>query len=133
VRGRLVLHDCSALHHQRNVFQHLDMLQRVFGHGDKVGVMAHRERADIVGATDQIGGVPGGCLDRLRRGHPIHHHVVKLLRVVAVRIDAGIGAKGHLDSRPKALRKFSRCSLPRLRSLSRNSCGIPKFLALPIM
>ena len=40
----------------------------------------------------------GGGADGLRWGHAEFHHVIKLFGVVAVRIDAGVGAEGHLHS-----------------------------------
>ena len=47
-------------------------------------------------------------------------------------VDAGVGAEGHFDSGGvKALRKFSRWSLPTMRSLTSSSFRMPKSSALP--
>ena len=115
------------------MLQGFDVLERVVGDGDQIGVVAGGERADIFGAADEIGGVPGGGLDGLCRGHSIHDHVVELLCVVAVWVDAGVGAEGHLDAGRDGLAEVFPLQLANARSLSMNSCGMPKSFALPRM
>ena len=76
--------------------QHGHVLQRIALHRHQVGVQARLDRADAVAPAEQVGGVPGGGLDRLHRRHAPLHHVGELLAVPAVRIHAGIGGEGHL-------------------------------------
>ncbi len=60
--------------------------------------MAGGEDAYVRGAADEVGGVAGGGLDCLGGSHAVHDHVVELFGVVAVGIDAGVGAEGHFYS-----------------------------------
>ena len=78
----------------------LDVGERVARDGDQVGELAGLDRADPVLPAEQLGGVGGRGLDRLHRRHALLHHVGELLRVVAVREDAAVGAERHAGARP---------------------------------
>ena len=53
--------DYAALHHERDVLEHADVVEWIAGHGDDVGIVAGLERAELVlpveqpGAVEQIG------------------------------------------------------------------------------
>src|ERR1051326_4689825 len=93
-----VLHYDSALHHKANGLQRTHVLQGIVGHGNHVRILAGFQRAHVFGASDEIGGAASGGADGLGRRHFVLHHVEELLRVIAMRIHAGIGAKRHLGA-----------------------------------
>ena len=79
------------------MLEDFNVLERVGADGDQVGEVAGGERADVGGAADEVGGGDGRGLDGLGGGHAVEDHIVELLGVVAVGVDAGVGAEGHLD------------------------------------
>ena len=96
--GEFVFHDMTTLHHEGDVFENFDVLERIVVNGDEVGEVTRTQFADVSGPADEIGGADGSSLDGLRGAHAVLHHVVELLRVVAVRVNAGVRAEGHLDA-----------------------------------
>ena len=81
------------------MLEHGDVLQRIATNRDDVAVAPGLDRPDIV-AAERLGGAGRRRADRLDRGHAPLHHLGELLAVVAVRIDAGVGAEQHLHPRP---------------------------------
>ena len=71
----------------------LDVLERIAGNRDQVAELAGRDGAELLAAPERGGRVDGRGADRPERRHAVAHHVLELARVVAVRIDAGIGAE----------------------------------------
>ena len=51
----LALEDLAFLHDERDPLRGRDVLGRVAGHGDDVGALPGRQRADAVGDTEQLG------------------------------------------------------------------------------
>src|SRR5436190_13447199 len=89
-------HD-AAFHHEHDVLQRLDVVERIPADGDDVGELRRREGATIADAEKRGGGDRGGA-DRVGRFHSELYHRRELARVEAVRKHARIGAERDLHS-----------------------------------
>src|SRR5436190_20968158 len=92
-RRAVMADDHAAFHHERDTFEQTNILGGIALDGDDVGESSRLERTDAVGPSEERSRGEGGRLDRFDWRHAPFDHLGKLLRVVAVRVDAGIGAE----------------------------------------
>src|SRR3954454_1273283 len=80
------LHHPPADHHERDVRECRDVLQRVAVDGDQVGLVAGGDAADGLTETERFGGEGRGREDgRHRVLSALAHAILELLEVAAVR------------------------------------------------
>src|SRR2546429_8496441 len=77
------------------MLKHADVLQRIAGDGNYVGVFAGFDGSNDIRMTQKIGGIMCCSLDRLHGRPSILHHKGKLFDASVVRGDAGVGAELH--------------------------------------
>src|SRR5262249_2302966 len=94
----LVLDDFPTLHYKLHSLKRGHIFDWIAVYRDDVGPGAGFERADFALPAEQVGGVDGGGLNRLKRREAESHHDGEFVRVHTVRIDGGIGAEGDFDS-----------------------------------
>src|SRR5438132_2752021 len=110
------LEDFAILHHEVDVLQRGDVLERVGGDGDQVGEPARLDRAHVAALAirrlwrtervEHCRGDAGGGVDGRHRRHPVPHHERQLLRLVLrPGIAAGIGAVSDAHAPPQRLRR----------------------------
>ena len=95
-RGEFIANHRAALHDEFDGFEDARVGERVAADSNEIGVVAAFERANFVCPAEEIRGIDSGGLDGVERLHAPLNHFAELSRVVAVRVDAGIRAKGHL-------------------------------------
>ena len=91
--------------------------------GDQVGELARRDRAELLGAAERGGGADGRGADRVQRGHAVLDHVGELACVVAVRVDAGVGAEADPHARLDRLGEVGALRVRRLAVLAHDFLG----------
>src|SRR3569833_2502020 len=79
--------------------QYADRIERIAGHAGHVPVAPHSDRPDGTRSAEGFPGSHGGCLERLQWRHPPGDHRYELPGVGPMRVDAGVGAKQHFDTR----------------------------------
>ena len=79
-RPSLVLDDLAALHHERDVLHHPNVLERIARNRDDIGVLAGLHRPRALRHAKQRSRVHRGGLDRSQRGKAAAHQRAKLLR-----------------------------------------------------
>src|SRR6266436_2164204 len=110
------LEDFAILHHEVNVLQRGDVLERVGRDRDQIGEPARRNRAHVAALAihrlwraervQHRRGDAGGGLDRRHRRHSVPHHERQLLRLVLrPGIAAGIGAVSDAHAALERLRE----------------------------
>lgn len=94
-------HPLTSLHHTTDVFQQRDVIERVAFHDDEIGMGSRGQRSDPVLPPHQLGGPTCSALDGLGRAQSVIDVIGRLLSVVAVGIDAGVGSVGDLHTGPE--------------------------------
>src|SRR5580698_6892561 len=90
------------------MLQRLDMLHRISRDRNQISIVTRSKFAHVGGAPEKLRRTHSRSLYSHRRSHTIHHHVVKLLGVVPMRIHTSIGSEGHLHpSLPRAPKRFA--------------------------
>ena len=84
----------------------VDVVERVVGCGDDVGVFAGLDAAENFGFAEQVGGAGGGGLNGLHRRHAVLHHECELADAAVVFADAGIGAEAEFHSGVEGFREI---------------------------
>src|SRR5690348_107468 len=120
----------AGLHHEVDLLHQRNVVQRIARHRDDIGVFSRRDAAEVILMLQQRRGVRGSGLDHIHRRHPRLHHVHELLGVLAVRIDAGVGAERDLDAGLVRLARGRQDLRPDLERLARDLRRVPAFLRL---
>ncbi len=116
-RRRVQLVDDARLHHEAHALHQGNVGDRVARHRDDVGELALLHRAEIAVVMQELRGVDRRRLDREHRRHAGLDHQFELVRILAVRIDAGVGAERDLHVRAVGAAgraQDHRADLPRL-------------------
>src|SRR5580704_4855134 len=96
---RLVLEDLAIFHHELNVSQFLNVLERVAGDGDDVGEGAGSDHADLPGQVEHLGGAQSRAADDVHGRHAEFDHVGEFLSDRFGPRDAShVGAEDDLHS-----------------------------------
>src|SRR5256885_861325 len=94
--GEVIAGNGAALQDEFYVFENGRVFERIAVDGDDVGEVSNFNYAGF--HADEIGCVDGGSLDGVDRLHAPLDHFAELFGVVAMRIDAGVGAESDFGA-----------------------------------
>src|SRR5579862_7473984 len=98
--------DFGFFHDEGDVLDGADVVERVVGGGDDVGVFAGLDAAENFGFAEQVGGAGCGGLDGLHRCHAVLHHESELADAAIVFAHACIGAEAELHTSVQFFREI---------------------------
>src|SRR5208283_1652051 len=88
----------AILHYEPDAREHGDILQRIAGNCDHIGVEAGLELADCVLLAEQTCTIQQAGAEHIGGGHSVLHHQLKLARLRTVREWPDIGAYRHRNA-----------------------------------
>src|ERR1700722_3524973 len=96
--GVLLVND-PVLHHEAHALHQADIIDRIARNRNDIGDLARHNGAQFLVVPQQLRRAYGCRLNGEHRRHARRHHQFEFMRVLAVRIDRGIGAERNFHIR----------------------------------